>query len=109
MDGDSSLVALIGFGLIIANNWKNGTLQDFAKGQFDTSSTKGHKWYQTPWGSIGLETLGVVVAMFVADASPDAGKVVLVLFVGLALVWGVTTYAAGKKPSKTSSSSSQAG
>lgn len=92
MDGKTSLVAFGGLALVVANAWSSGTLQDLAHGQ-TPKSAKGAHWYQTPWGQLGYETLGVVVATFIAQASDGAANVFLVLVGGLWLLWLINHFA----------------
>lgn len=87
LQGKAGLVMFVGGGLVIANAWSNGTIQDLANGQIQNSSTPNHKWYQTPWGQIGYEALGVLVGTVIANADDEAGSVVLVFFGVLWLLW----------------------
>ena len=92
MDGKTSLVAFGGLSLVLANAWTSGILQDFAHGQTPKHSAR-LPWYQTPWGQVGYEVIGVVVATFIAQAGDGAANVFLVVIGGLWLLWLIHHFA----------------
>lgn len=92
MDGKTSLVAFGGLSLVLANAWTSGILQDLAHGQ-TPKHPAGQHWYQTPWGQVGYEVIGVVVATFIAQASDGAANVFLVVIGGLWLLWLIHHFA----------------
>lgn len=87
MSGKTSFIAFLLLTLVLANAWSTGVVQDLAQGKLQTSSTPNHKWYQTPWGKVGYEGIGVIVAVALANASDEIASVVLVFAVGLWLLW----------------------
>ena len=92
MDGKTSLVAFGGLSLVLAGAWSSGIVQDLAHGQ-TPKHPSGQAWYQTPWGKVGYEMVGVIVMTFFAQASDAAANVLLVLVGGLWLLWLINHFA----------------
>ena len=99
MNGKTSLVAFGGLSLVLANAWASGIVQDLAHGQ-TPKHPAGQHWYQTPWGQVGYEMAGVLVATFIAGASDGAATVFLVLIGGLWLLWLINHFASTGKGAK---------
>ena len=84
MSGKASFVAFLALGLIVANALTNGTLSAITSG---AKTTKGESWYKTPWGTLGYQGIGLVVAVGVASASDQVATVVVVFLVALWVLW----------------------
>jgi uncharacterized membrane protein YtjA (UPF0391 family) len=95
--GTASLGIFLGLALVFANVWVRDrqALTDLGQLKIDTGA----------WKPVLLELAGVMVAGFIAGSSPNAAKVVLVLFVILWVLFlinthkpAATTEAAASKP-----------
>src|ERR1039458_10510685 len=88
MTGKQSLMSFLGLALVIANAWTapGSPIQQLTSGKIATDQTANHKWYATPWGKIGYETLAIIIATFVGTMD-GAASVILVFLVGLWILY----------------------
>lgn len=104
MSDKSGLVVFLALALVLANAWKSGTVQDLASGKVQTG-TSGEKWYQTPWGTIGYEMIGVIVAAALASTGDEMATVMLVVLIGLWLLFLIGKFSPGSLGKKGSATS----